>query len=135
MKVITWNIRGLNNPRKQRILGNKLKQEQPDLCFIQETKCTTDIMESVSKQHWHKYNMVAIEYHQRLGGILMLWNPQILNLIVAEATRHTLTVRMKIIGNIEEIIFTNVYGPHGPEEKKGMIRDLEYIKGRSTNLH
>jgi exonuclease III len=135
MKVITWNIRGLNSPRKQRILRNKLKQEQPDLCFIQETKCTTDRMEAISKQHWRKYKMVAIEDHQRSGGILTLWNPQILNLIAAEATRYTLTVRMQIIGNTEEILCTNVYGPHGPEEKKGMIRDLEDIKGRATNLH
>ena len=94
MKVINWNIRGLNSPRKQRILRDKLKQEQPDLYFIQEMKCTTDRMEEINKQHWRKYKMVSIEDHQRSGGILMLWNPQILNLIAVEATRHTLTVHM-----------------------------------------
>ena len=57
--------------------------------------------------------MVAIEDHQMLGSILTLWNPQILNLIAAEATRHTLMVRMQIIRNIEEILYTNVYGPQG----------------------
>jgi hypothetical protein len=98
-------------------------------------KCTTDRMEAINKQHWCKYKMVSIEDHQRSGGILTLWNPQILNLIAAEATRYTLTVRMQIIGNTEEILCTNVYGPHGPEENKGMIRDLEDIKGRATNLH
>jgi len=111
MKFITWNIRGLNNPRKQRILRNKLKQEQLDLCFIQETKCTTDIMEAISKQQWHKYKMVAIEGHQMAGGILTLWNPQVLSLIAAEVTRHTLTVCMQIIGNTEVILCTNVYEP------------------------
>jgi hypothetical protein len=29
MKVITWNIRGLNNPRKKRILRNRIRKEQP----------------------------------------------------------------------------------------------------------
>lgn len=135
MKVITWNIRGLNSARKQRILRNKLKQEQSDLCFIQEMKCTIDRIEAINKQHWRKYKMVAIEDHQRSGGILTLWNPQILNLIAAEATRYTLMVRMQIIGNTEEILCTNVYGPHRLEEKKGMIRELEDIKGRATNLH
>jgi exonuclease III len=113
MKVITWNIRGLNSPRKQRILRTKLKQEQPDLCFIQETKCTTERVEEISKQHRRKYNMVAIEDHQMTGGILTLWNPQILNLKAAKETRHTLTVRMQIIGNMEEILCTNVYGAQG----------------------
>jgi exonuclease III len=99
MKIITWNIRGLNNPRKQCILKNRLSKEQPDLCFIQETKCTLDRMETTSKKHWSKYNMLAIERQQTVGGILTLWNPQLVNLIVAEATRHILSVKMKIIGN------------------------------------
>jgi exonuclease III len=111
MKVITWNIRGLNNPRKQRILRNRLKQEQPDLYFIQETKCNTDRMETISQQQWRKYKMVAIRGHQMAGGILTLWNPQVLSLIAAEATRHTLTVCMQLIGNTEVILCTNVYGP------------------------
>ena len=51
MKVITWNIRGLNNPRKQRILKNRLKMEQPDIYFIQETKCNMDIMEIISRKY------------------------------------------------------------------------------------
>jgi exonuclease III len=134
MKAITWNIRGLNSPRKQRILRNKLKQEQPNLCFIQETRCNTDRMEAISKQHWRKYKMVAIEGHQMAGGILTLWNPQVLSLIAAEVTRHTLTVRMQIIGNTEVILCTNVYGPQVSEEKRGMIRDLEDLKTRSNNL-
>jgi exonuclease III len=134
MKVITWNIRGLNSPRKQRILRNRLKQEQPDLCFIQETKCNTDKMEAISNQQWCKYKMVAIGGHQMAGGILTLWNPQVLSLIAAEATRHTLTVHMQIIGNTKVILCTNVYGPQVSEEKRGMIRDLEDLKTRSNNL-
>ena len=111
MKVITWNIRGLNNPRKQRILRSILKQEQPDLCFIQETKCNTDRMETISQQQWCKYKMVAIGGNQMAGGILTLWNPQVLILIAVEEKRHTLAVHMKIIGNTEKILCNNVYGP------------------------
>jgi hypothetical protein len=55
--------------------------------------------------------MVAIGGHQMAGGILTLCNPQVLSLIEAEVTRHTLMVRMQIIGNTEVILCTNVYGP------------------------
>jgi hypothetical protein len=78
--------------------------------------------------------MMAIRGHQMAGGILTLWSPQVLSLIAVEATRHTLTLRMQIIGNIEEILCTNVYGPHVSEEKRGMIRDLEDLKTRFNNL-
>jgi hypothetical protein len=34
--------------------------------------------------------MVVVEGQQMAGGILTLWNSQVMNLIVAEATRNTL---------------------------------------------
>jgi exonuclease III len=135
MKIITWNIRGLNNPRKQRILKNRLRKEQPDICFIQETKCTLDIMEIISKKQWSKYKMLVVESQQTAGGILTLWNPQSVNLLAAEATRHTLSVNMQIIGNTTEILCTNVYGPQVMEEKRRMLLDLENLKDRTNNLH
>jgi hypothetical protein len=78
--------------------------------------------------------MVVIGGHQMAGGILTLWNPQVLSLLAAEATRNTLTIHMQIIGNTEVILYTNVYGPLVSEEKRGMIRDLEDLKTRSNNL-
>jgi hypothetical protein len=74
-------------------------------------------METISKKHWRKYNMLVVERQQTAGGIITLWNPQSVNLLAAEATRNTLTANMKIIGNTEEILCTNVYGPQVMEEK------------------
>jgi hypothetical protein len=91
-------------------------------------------MEIISQQQWKKYKMMATGGHQMVGGILTLWNPQVLSLIAVEVTRHTLMVCMKIIGNTEVILCTNVYGPHVSEERGGMIRDLEDLKNRSSNL-
>ena len=118
MKFKTWNIRGLNNPRKKRILKNKLRKEQPDLCFIQETECVVDRMETINKKQWRKYKMLVVEGQQMAGSILTLWNPQVMNLLAVEATRHTLSVNMQIIGNTKVILCTNVYGPQMLEEKR-----------------
>jgi hypothetical protein len=85
-------------------------------------------METISQQQWHKYKMVAIGSHQMAGGILTLWNPQVLSLITVEVTRHTLTARMQLIGNTEEILCTNVYGPQVSEDRRGMLRDLVDLK-------
>jgi exonuclease III len=54
-------------PKKQRILKNRLRKEQPDLCFIQETKCTVDRMETISKKQWSKYKMLVVEGQQMAG--------------------------------------------------------------------
>ena len=118
MKVITWNIRGLNNPRKQGNLKNRVNMEQPYICFIQDTKCNMDIMEIISKKYWNKYKFLTIESQNTVGGILTLWNPQSVNLLSVEATRHTLFVKMQVIGKMEEVLCTNVYGPQALEEKE-----------------
>jgi len=40
MKLTSWTIRGLGSKRKQRNLNNRMKEEKPDMIFIQETKCS-----------------------------------------------------------------------------------------------
>jgi hypothetical protein len=67
--------------------------------------------------------------------ILTLWNPKVMNILAFEATRHTLLVNMQIIGNIEVILCTNVYGPQMLEEKRRMLLDLENLKACSRKLH
>ena len=85
-------------------------------------------METISKNQWSKYKMLAIEGQHMAGDILTLWNPQSLNLLAAKATRHKLSVNMQIIGNTQVILCTNVYGPQMVEEKRRMLLDLENLR-------
>ena len=64
-----------------------------------------------------------------------MWNPKSVNLLAIEATRHTLSVKMQIIGKTEEILCTNVYGPQVMEEKRRLLLDLENLKDCTYNLH
>jgi hypothetical protein len=92
-------------------------------------------MKTISKKHWRKYKMLVVESQQTEGGILTLWNPQSVNLLAVEATRNTLFVNMQIIGNTEEILCTNVYGPQVMEEKRRFLLNLENLKACTRNLH
>jgi exonuclease III len=38
MKVLSWNIRGLNSKGKHRHLKEKLQAEKPQVMLLQETK-------------------------------------------------------------------------------------------------
>jgi len=88
MKVITWNIRGLNNLRKQKNLKNKLKMEKPYICFIQETKCTSKKLVQISKANWNSYSVLNIDSQNATRGILTLWNLQRVDMLSAEATKQ-----------------------------------------------
>jgi hypothetical protein len=79
--------------------------------------------------------MLDVEIQQTAGGILTFWNPQSVNLLAEEATRHTLFVKMQIIGHTEEILCTNVYGPQVMEGKRRFLLDLENLKDHTHNPH
>jgi hypothetical protein len=42
---------------------------------------------------------------------------------------------MQVIGNTEEVICTNVYGPQMLEDKRRMLLDLENLREWNSNLH
>jgi exonuclease III len=39
MKILSWNIRGLNARSKQTLLKDRIRKEKPDILLLQETKC------------------------------------------------------------------------------------------------
>lgn len=38
MKILTWNVRGLNAPNKKRLIERGLKKGQVEIVLLQETK-------------------------------------------------------------------------------------------------
>ena len=75
MKVISWNIRGCGNPRKWKNLDQKIKQEIPDILFIQEMKCSSKGMDKISSKIWKGSQVMALDAVGQSGGIAILWIP------------------------------------------------------------
>jgi len=59
----------------------------------------------------------------------------LVNLLSAKATKHRLSVKMKLIGGTEEVLCTNVYAPLALEEKRRILLDLENLREQTNNLH
>lgn len=47
MKIISWNIRGLNNPHKHDIIRNMIRDSKPGVFLIQETKMSREKVETL----------------------------------------------------------------------------------------
>ena len=73
MKLISWNIRGCSNPRKWKALNRKLKQESPDILFLQETKFSFGILLKIKDRIWKGSQVMAIDAAGQSGGIAILW--------------------------------------------------------------
>ena len=75
MKIISWNTRGLGSRKKQRVVKDFLRLENPDVVMIQETKkmeCDRRFVVSVWKVKNKEW--VAFPTCGALGGILIIWD-------------------------------------------------------------
>ena len=61
MKIISWNIRGCNHPRK-------MKQEKPDLFFLQETKCNFESLMRIRQRIWKGSSVMEMDAEGMAGG-------------------------------------------------------------------
>ena len=112
MKLIAWNIRGIGNRGKQRNLSNRIKEEKPDMVFIQETKCSMDKIIEIHNKWLIKYEYLEVKEKNSVGGgMLMLWDPQKFRILDAEASRNYLSLVCQPLGDKEIYMITNVYGP------------------------
>lgn len=72
MKIISWNIRGLNGVHNLEILRNMIRHQRPDIMLIQETKMKKEVLSKISFSN----NMVgeAMDSKGSSGGFLTLFN-------------------------------------------------------------
>jgi len=72
MKIISWNIRGLNGHSKQRLLWEIIIAEQPDTMLLQETKRTMEEIDRVLSCCWKQGKGIHIDAMGSAGGLAIL---------------------------------------------------------------
>ena len=81
MKILSWNIRGLNGIHKQEFVRNMIRDQRTDLFLIQETKMKKESLEKIKFNNSMKG--IASNSEGVSGGLLLLFNDKYFN-IVAE---------------------------------------------------
>ena len=69
MIFISWNIRGLNNPHKQDIIKNMIRDNKLDIVLIQETKMLKDKVEGLLV--FRGGNIIGNDLDGALGGMMV----------------------------------------------------------------
>ena len=52
MIVLSWNVRGLNNIPRQKVVHRLIDSQSPDVIFIQETKLSINELDSCGPKLW-----------------------------------------------------------------------------------
>ena len=76
MKLISWNIRGCGNLGKWKTLNCKIRQENLDILFLQETKYSSGGLDKIKEQIWKGSHVMATDAVGQPGGIAILWQPR-----------------------------------------------------------
>eukprot|EP00253_Pinus_taeda_P036314 PITA_36314 len=117
------------------MLRYRMKQEMPDMIFIQETKCSIQKIKQIHSKWLNRFEFLEVKAEITVGGILTHWNPQKINIIDAEASRNYLSVVIQPIGVSETFLVTNVYDPQKIDDKLKLIDSLIDLRNRQTDKH
>lgn len=128
MKIVSWNIRGCNNPLKKRLLKRKIDKEKPAIVFLQETKCESEEMIKITKRAWKGARVVTREAEGVAGGLALLWNPNLVCLNSLCATHFSIFGRFQILGTKIKGVVTNVYNPFQICKKSTFLASLSDLK-------
>jgi exonuclease III len=77
MKILSWNCRGIGNPRTVRALNKLIANNSPDIIFLMETKMLSTRSTFLSRlKDTYKTHQVdcSTTGGGRAGGLLLLWN-------------------------------------------------------------
>ena len=131
MKVISWNIRGLNSKGKQRYLKEKLRVEKPQVMLIQETKVSMGKLETILKTFKPYYEVMALDARGTVGGITIVWNLVEVTTDNWVALSRSLTGRFRQIGTKKYLGIMAVYDPHIQGEQATFLTSIRNLR----NLH
>ncbi|GMI95319.1 hypothetical protein HRI_003201200 [Hibiscus trionum] len=72
MKLVSWNVRGLGKPRIVRRLRDSLRDVNPSVVFLIETKLQSVAMVRVRKKCGFSYG-IEVGSRGRSGGLCLAW--------------------------------------------------------------
>ena len=78
LRLLSWNVRGLNNPWKRQVCKNLLKEWNCDVVCFQETKVASIDIAFVRSLWGSPFiDWVALDAVQTSGGVLLVWDKRV----------------------------------------------------------
>ena len=130
VKIISWNVRGVNNLEKRKFIRNFIRTQRVDLVCLQETK-----IQGMNKALVHSIGVgrfldcKASDAEGTAGGILLFWDKRRLSLVESKYYSYSFSFLFKMVDDDFQWMFTGVYGPIGRSFKEFFWEELGSIRG------
>ena len=113
LKMVSWNVRGLNDPQKRLIVRNLLWEWNCDVVCLQETKLAGMDRQLVCSFWICPYvDWVALVADQTASGVLMMWDRRALEKLEVMVGHFSVSVRWQGLGDGFIWACSGIYGPN-----------------------
>ncbi|KAG6649980.1 hypothetical protein CIPAW_06G011600 [Carya illinoinensis] len=126
MICLSWNCRGLGNPRTIHELLQLVKTKSPHLVFLLETKCSSEKMETIRVKSGFD-NCFAVGNVGRSGGLALMWNSSI-EVKVDTFTNWHISVHVKLPNSDKSWLLTGFYGYPNTTKRSETWQILKALK-------
>ena len=111
MKLVSWNVRGLNAPGKFRMIKSMIQNERPQILFLQETKCNSNLLGTIMSKAWPSSSSVAVDASRSFGSLAIAWDTRTMQLHDFHAGHNFIQATFHPIGTNIHGHLSNVYFP------------------------
>ncbi|KAG6635788.1 hypothetical protein CIPAW_11G066600 [Carya illinoinensis] len=124
-KILSWNVRGLNDLGKYLHVKNLLRNWKADIICLQGTKLKF-IDRSIVRSLWGCLHMgwVYLSSKRALGSILLLWDKRVVNLVEEYVGQHLVACSFKNVDDGYKWSLAGVYSPNVDNNRRFLWEEI-----------
>ena len=131
LRLLSWNVRGLNNPQKSEVCKNFLKEWKCDIVCFQETKVSSIDVAFVQSLCGSPFiDGVVLDAVQTSRGILLIWDKRVFEKLDVIVGQFFVSVLLR--GVVDDFVWAciGVYGPNDDGQQSILWEDLSQVRAR-----
>ncbi|RVW27451.1 Transposon TX1 uncharacterized 149 kDa protein [Vitis vinifera] len=130
VRLLSWNVRGVNDRSKRKVIKSVIRSQKVDLFCIQETKMQVMSEEVVrSLGPGRHLDWKALNAMGTTRGVLICWDKRSLDLLGVEEGQFSISCRFRNVGDGVIWVFTGVYGPCSRKDRECLWEEFGAIRG------
>jgi exonuclease III len=128
MKILSWNIRGLNLPLKQKEIKKLIIHHKISILRVMETRVKLENFSKVANYMMPGWKVINNYSKHCLGKIWICWDPGGVKIDVVNVHAQVITCSVTFLDSGGSWMISAVYGAtHGPE-RRSLFKELTEVK-------
>ena len=129
LKIISWNVRGLNNPQKRESVKYWLRNWKCDAVCLQETKLAEVDLQVVRSLWGNSFvGWECLPAVGSAGGVLMLWDNRVVEKLDSVVKNFSVSRLWKGISDSFVWVGTGLYGPTNDVLRSELWEELNDVQ-------